>query len=153
MKRNVPMAKTMPDTHFCHHRSIPYDPYVSWTQFIVVARDMENSHHRRAVMCHQAGVVVQVRKIVIITSYTGSRCNILLMSHEIDHMTKAAAWATGSGFWLLWARPKPVLGRHQWPGPNRLGLAWLMALGRARQITSNTIGFVLKNGNPITIIM
>ena len=133
MKRNVPMAKMMPDTHFCHHRSIPYDPYVSWTQFIVVARDMENSHHRRAVMCHQAGVVVQVRKIVIITSYTGSRCNILLMSHEIDHMTKAAAWATGSGFWLLWARPKPLFGLSPMARPKQawLGLAHGFGPGQA----------------------
>ena len=57
------------------------------------------------------------------------------MSHELDHMTKAAAWAAGFGFRLLWAGPKPLLGRHQWPGPNRLGLARLTALGWARQIT------------------
>ena len=43
-------------------------------------------------------------------------CTIDLMSHELDHMTKAAAWAAGFGFRLLWAGPKPLLGRHQWPG-------------------------------------
>jgi hypothetical protein len=40
-------------------------------------------------------------------------------------MTKAAAWAAGFGFQLLWARPKPGLGRHQWPGLAWPKQAWL----------------------------
>ena len=53
------------------------------------------------------------------------------MSHELDHMTKAAAWAAGFGFRLLWAGPKPLLGRHQWPGLARLGPAHGFEPGQA----------------------
>ena len=49
---------------------------------------------------------------------------------------KALAWAGGFGFQLLWAEPKPLLGRHLWPGlawPKRaqLGLASGFGLGQA----------------------
>ena len=39
---------------------------------------------------------------------------------------KAMAWASSFGFQLLWARPKPLLGHHQWPGLAWLGF-WLWA--------------------------
>ena len=48
--------------------------------------------------------------------------------------TEAPARAAGSGFVFPWARPKPLVGRHEGPaelGPNRLGPAWLTALSRA----------------------
>jgi hypothetical protein len=37
-------------------------------------------------------------------------------------MTKALAWAKGFGFSLFWAKPKPSMGQHSWPGLFRPGL-------------------------------
>ena len=51
-------------------------------------------------------------------------------------MTKAGAWAVGFGFQILWARPKPVLGRHQWLGLAWPKQAWLPALRRAMHNTT-----------------
>ena len=67
---------------------------------------------------------------------------------------KAAAWAGGFGFWLLWAGPKALQSRihgSAWPGPNGPGLARLPALGRARHITNDNVTMSSRNGKDIDI--